>query len=216
MAKRSSDAADNASGYPVCLRAVSPNCIRYCRPIENRKRKTPSDGERISLELDMAKQVGLNAACYQPRYWWTEKLMVGRLELGLGKSKMRTIAAALTAVLVGTNAFAQVQTSTPNGNGSWTTYYSTGAYSGTGTFSATRPHGAGGDPSALPSSASSGAAIAAPDAVIPGASMRSPGGAIGAGSGAVLGAVTPVGVLPGALIGGAVGAGVGAATTPTK
>ena len=40
------------------------------------------------------------------------------------------------------------------------------------------------------------------------------GGAIGAGSGAVLGAVTPVGVLPGALIGGAVGAGVGAATTP--
>jgi len=40
------------------------------------------------------------------------------------------------------------------------------------------------------------------------------GGAIGAGSGAVLGAVAPVGVLPGALIGGAVGAGVGAATTP--
>lgn len=40
------------------------------------------------------------------------------------------------------------------------------------------------------------------------------GGAIGAGSGAVLGAVTPLGVLPGALIGGAVGAGVGAATTP--
>ncbi len=40
------------------------------------------------------------------------------------------------------------------------------------------------------------------------------GGAIGAGSGAVLGAVTPLGVLPGALIGGAVGAGVGAATSP--
>jgi osmotically inducible lipoprotein OsmB len=42
------------------------------------------------------------------------------------------------------------------------------------------------------------------------------GGAIGAGSGAVLGAVTPLGVLPGALIGGAVGAGVGAATTPER
>jgi len=40
------------------------------------------------------------------------------------------------------------------------------------------------------------------------------GGAIGAGSGALLGAVTPVGVLPGAIIGGVVGAGVGAATTP--
>jgi osmotically inducible lipoprotein OsmB len=40
------------------------------------------------------------------------------------------------------------------------------------------------------------------------------GGAIGAGSGAVVGGVTGVGVLPGALIGGAVGAGVGAATTP--
>jgi osmotically inducible lipoprotein OsmB len=42
------------------------------------------------------------------------------------------------------------------------------------------------------------------------------GGAIGAGSGAVLGGVTGMGVLPGALIGGAVGAGVGAATTPTR
>ena len=42
------------------------------------------------------------------------------------------------------------------------------------------------------------------------------GGAVGAGSGAVLGAVTPLGVLPGALIGGAVGAGVGAATTPER
>lgn len=42
------------------------------------------------------------------------------------------------------------------------------------------------------------------------------GGAIGAGSGAVVGAVTPLGVLPGALIGGAVGAGVGAATTPKQ
>src|SRR5512143_3223377 len=33
------------------------------------------------------------------------------------------------------------------------------------------------------------------------------GGGIGAGSGALIGAVTPLGVLPGALIGGAVGAG---------
>lgn len=40
------------------------------------------------------------------------------------------------------------------------------------------------------------------------------GGAIGAGSGAVIGGVTGVGILPGALVGGAVGAGVGAATTP--
>ncbi len=38
------------------------------------------------------------------------------------------------------------------------------------------------------------------------------GGAIGAGSGAVIGSATGVGILPGALIGGAVGAGVGAAT----
>ena len=42
------------------------------------------------------------------------------------------------------------------------------------------------------------------------------GGGIGAGSGALIGAVTPLGVLPGALIGGAVGAGVGAATTPER
>jgi hypothetical protein len=42
------------------------------------------------------------------------------------------------------------------------------------------------------------------------------GGAIGAGSGAVIGAVTPLGVVPGALIGGAVGAGTGAATTPHR
>lgn len=42
------------------------------------------------------------------------------------------------------------------------------------------------------------------------------GGAIGAGSGAAIGAVTGVGVLPGAVIGGAVGAGVGAATTPER
>jgi osmotically inducible lipoprotein OsmB len=42
------------------------------------------------------------------------------------------------------------------------------------------------------------------------------GGAIGAGSGAVVGSATGVGVLPGALIGGAVGAGVGAATTPQR
>ncbi len=40
------------------------------------------------------------------------------------------------------------------------------------------------------------------------------GGAIGAGSGAVIGGVTGIGILPGALVGGAVGAGVGAATTP--
>ncbi len=42
------------------------------------------------------------------------------------------------------------------------------------------------------------------------------GGGIGAGSGALLGAITPIGLLPGALIGGAVGAGVGAATAPKK
>jgi hypothetical protein len=42
------------------------------------------------------------------------------------------------------------------------------------------------------------------------------GGGIGAGSGALIGAVTPLGILPGALIGGAVGAGVGAATTPRQ
>ena len=39
------------------------------------------------------------------------------------------------------------------------------------------------------------------------------GGAIGAGSGALIGGASGVGVLPGALVGGAVGAGVGAATT---
>jgi hypothetical protein len=42
------------------------------------------------------------------------------------------------------------------------------------------------------------------------------GGGIGAGTGAVIGALTPLGVLPGALIGGAVGAGTGAATTPRR
>lgn len=42
------------------------------------------------------------------------------------------------------------------------------------------------------------------------------GGAVGAGSGALIGAVTPLGVLPGALVGGAVGAGVGAATAPRR
>ena len=42
------------------------------------------------------------------------------------------------------------------------------------------------------------------------------GGGIGAGTGAVIGAVTPLGVLPGALIGGAAGAGIGAATTPKR
>ena len=40
------------------------------------------------------------------------------------------------------------------------------------------------------------------------------GGGIGAGSGALIGALTPIGILPGALVGGALGAGVGAATTP--
>lgn len=38
----------------------------------------------------------------------------------------------------------------------------------------------------------------------------------GMGAGALIGAVTPLGILPGALIGGAVGAGVGAATTPSS
>ena len=42
------------------------------------------------------------------------------------------------------------------------------------------------------------------------------GGAIGAGSGAAIGSVTGVGILPGAIVGGAVGAGVGAATTPQR
>ena len=42
------------------------------------------------------------------------------------------------------------------------------------------------------------------------------GGAIGAGSGAIVGASTGIGILPGALVGGAVGAGVGAATTPER
>lgn len=42
------------------------------------------------------------------------------------------------------------------------------------------------------------------------------GGAIGAGTGAVVGSATDLGPLPGALIGGAIGAGVGAATAPPK
>ncbi len=42
------------------------------------------------------------------------------------------------------------------------------------------------------------------------------GGAIGAGSGAVVGSATGIGILPGAIVGGAVGAGVGAATTPER
>ena len=42
------------------------------------------------------------------------------------------------------------------------------------------------------------------------------GGAIGAGSGAAIGSVTGIGILPGAIVGGAVGAGVGAATTPGR
>ena len=40
------------------------------------------------------------------------------------------------------------------------------------------------------------------------------GGAIGAGSGAVIGSVTPIGPIGGAVIGGVGGAVVGAATTP--
>jgi hypothetical protein len=42
------------------------------------------------------------------------------------------------------------------------------------------------------------------------------GGAIGAGSGALIGGASGMGVLPGALVGGAVGAGVGAATAPRR
>lgn len=40
------------------------------------------------------------------------------------------------------------------------------------------------------------------------------GGAIGAGTGAVIGSVTPVGTIPGLIIGGVGGAVIGAATTP--
>lgn len=40
------------------------------------------------------------------------------------------------------------------------------------------------------------------------------GGAIGAGTGAVIGSVTPVGTIPGLVIGGVSGAVIGAATTP--
>ena len=40
------------------------------------------------------------------------------------------------------------------------------------------------------------------------------GGGIGAGSGALIGALTPIGLLPGALVGGDLGAGLGAATAP--
>ena len=40
------------------------------------------------------------------------------------------------------------------------------------------------------------------------------GGAIGAGSGAVIGSVTPIGPVGGAVIGGVGGAVIGAATTP--
>jgi len=42
------------------------------------------------------------------------------------------------------------------------------------------------------------------------------GGAIGAGSGAVIGSVTPIGPIGGAVIGGVGGAVVGAATTPRE
>ena len=40
------------------------------------------------------------------------------------------------------------------------------------------------------------------------------GGAIGAGTGAVVGSVTPVGPIPGAIVGGVGGAVIGVATTP--
>ncbi|HEY4166491.1 MAG TPA: bacteriocin [Reyranella sp.] len=40
------------------------------------------------------------------------------------------------------------------------------------------------------------------------------GGAIGAGSGAVIGSVTPIGPIGGAVVGGVGGAVIGAATTP--
>ncbi len=40
------------------------------------------------------------------------------------------------------------------------------------------------------------------------------GGAIGAGTGAVIGSVTPVGTVPGLVIGGLGGAVIGAVTTP--
>ena len=36
------------------------------------------------------------------------------------------------------------------------------------------------------------------------------------GLGALIGALTPIGLLPGALVGGAMGAGIGAATTPNR
>jgi hypothetical protein len=42
------------------------------------------------------------------------------------------------------------------------------------------------------------------------------GGGLGAGTGAVIGALTGMGPLTGAVIGGAVGAGAGAATTPRR
>ena len=42
------------------------------------------------------------------------------------------------------------------------------------------------------------------------------GGGIGAGSGAVIGALTGLGPLTGAVVGGLVGAGAGAATTPRR
>jgi len=42
------------------------------------------------------------------------------------------------------------------------------------------------------------------------------GGAIGAGSGALLGAATGFNPLLGAVVGGAAGAGIGAATTPQR
>ncbi|HSH99955.1 MAG TPA: YMGG-like glycine zipper-containing protein [Reyranella sp.] len=42
------------------------------------------------------------------------------------------------------------------------------------------------------------------------------GGGIGAGSGAVIGALTGLGPLTGAVVGGLVGAGAGAATTPHR
>lgn len=40
------------------------------------------------------------------------------------------------------------------------------------------------------------------------------GGAIGAGTGAVIGSVTPFGTIPGLIVGGVAGAALGAVTTP--
>ena len=52
---------------------------------------------------------------------------------------IKTIAMALAALLISGTAFAQFQTTTPNGSGGWTTYNY-----GTGTFKSTTPNGSGG------------------------------------------------------------------------